>query len=65
MTTNYYQLLAKLKGHKNRDPPSICYVPHSCCLVTGEKHLDEGTYAAPRDTFPAASDPTVPPSHKF
>jgi len=63
--TNYYQLLAKLKGHKNTDPPSICYVPHSCCLVTGEKHLDEGAYAAPRDSYPAAADPTVPSSHKF
>ena len=41
LTPNYYQLLAKLKGHRNSDPPSICYIPQSCCLVSGEKHLDE------------------------
>lgn len=63
--TNYYQLIAKLKGHKNSDPPSICYVPQSCCLITGEKHLDEPAYAPPKSSFPGAADPTVPSSHKF
>ena len=65
LITNYYQLLAKLKGHKNSDPPSICYVPHSCCLITGEKHLDELDYAPPKGSFPAAADSSVPSSHKF
>jgi len=65
LVTNYYQLLAKLKGHKNADPPSLCYVPQSCCLITGEKHLDEQAYAAPRSSFPGAADPSVPSSHKF
>jgi hypothetical protein len=62
---NYYQLLAKLRGHKNSDPPTICYVSQSCCLVSGEKHLDEGAYAAPKGSFPGAADPSVPSSHKF
>lgn len=65
LLTNYYQLLAKLKGHKNSDPPTLCYVPQSCCLVTGEKHLDEQTYAPPKGSFPGATDPSVPSSHKF
>ena len=38
--TNHYQLLGKLIGHKNQDPPSMCYVPESGCLITGEKYLD-------------------------
>jgi hypothetical protein len=62
---NYYQLLAKLRGHRNSDPPTICYVPQSCCLISGEKHLDEGAYAAPKSSFPGAADPNVPSSHKF
>jgi WD40 repeat protein len=24
--TNYYQLLARLRGHKNSDPPTLFYV---------------------------------------
>jgi hypothetical protein len=36
-----YDLLAKLKGHRNADPPVICYVPQSCCLISGEKHLSD------------------------
>jgi hypothetical protein len=62
---NAYQLLAKLKGHKNNDPPSICYVPHSCCLITGEKELSEQDYDAPKGSFPATADPSVPASNKF
>jgi hypothetical protein len=65
LISNYYQLLAKLKGHRNADPPSICYVPHSCCLITGEKHLDELEHAPPKGTFPSPADPSVPASHKF
>lgn len=65
LAANYYQLLAKLKGHRNSDPPSLCYVPQSCCLITGEKHLDERAYAPPKASFPSAADPTVPSSHKF
>ena len=40
MMTNNYQLIAKLKGHKNDDPPSICFIPHSNCLVTAEKYYE-------------------------
>jgi len=65
LAANYYQLIAKLKGHKNYDPPSMCYVPQSCCLVTGEKRLDEPTYAPPKGSYPGAADPKVPSSHKF
>lgn len=65
LLTNYYQLIAKLKGHKNQDPPSLCYVPQSCCLVTGEKNLSESTYSPPKSSYPATSDATVPASHKF
>jgi hypothetical protein len=65
LVANAYQLLAKLKGHKNADPPSICYVPHSCCLITGEKELREQEYDAPKGSFPGASDATVPASNKF
>ena len=43
----------------------MCYVPHSCCLVTGEKHLNEAAYAPPKGSFPAPADPNVPSSHKF
>lgn len=25
--TNHYNLIAKLKGHKNKHPPSICFIP--------------------------------------
>jgi hypothetical protein len=65
LVANAYQLLAKLKGHKNADPPSICYVPHSCCLITGEKELQEQDYDAPRGSFPATADQSVPSSNKF
>lgn len=65
LVTNYYPLIAKLKGHKNSDPPSICYVPQSCCLITGEKHLDEQAHAPPKSTFPGTADASVPASHKF
>jgi len=47
MLTNHYKLIAKLKGHKNHDPPSICYVPSSGCLITGEKYLTGDPYAEP------------------
>lgn len=63
--TNYYQLLAKLRGHKNSDPPTLHYVPHSGCLISGEKHLSEISYRPNRDTIPKANDPSLPVSHKF
>lgn len=43
----------------------MCYVHQSCCLITGEKNLNEGPFYAPRDTFPSPSDPSIPASHKF
>jgi len=63
--SNYYKLLAVFKGHKNQDPPSICYVPSSCCLVSGEKNLNEGEYQPPSKSMPNPTDPTIPASHKF
>ena len=62
---NYYQMLAKLKGHKNQDPPSICFIPQSCCLISGEKDLSEKQYQPSKGSFPSTSDPNVPSSHKF
>ena len=38
--TNHYKLIAKLRGHKNSDPPSICYIPQSNCLVSAEKSFE-------------------------
>lgn len=40
VTTNHYKLIAKLRGHKNSDPPSICYIPQSNCLVSAEKSFE-------------------------
>ena len=62
---NYYQLLAKLRGHKNSDPPTLYYVPSSGCLISGEKFLSEQAYKSGKETFPKADDPNVPVSHKF
>lgn len=31
------RLLAKLDGHLTSNPPTICYVKESGCLVSGEK----------------------------
>ena len=40
VSTNHYKLIAKLRGHKNSDPPSICYIPQSNCLVSAEKSFE-------------------------
>jgi hypothetical protein len=37
LLTNHYKLLARFKGHQNKDPPSICFIPQSNCLVSAEK----------------------------
>ena len=63
--TNYYQLLAKLKGHKNTDPPTLHYVAQSGCLISGEKFLAESAYKPGKDSMPKADDPSIPVSHKF
>ncbi len=62
---NRYELLARLRGHRNSDPPTICYVAQSGCLVSGEKHLAERSYQPSRDSIPKVEDPTIPLSHKF
>ena len=60
--TNHYQLLAKLKGHKNNDPPSICYIPQSNCLVSAEKNYE--TDRLINDAKPMnLDDPDEAPSH--
>jgi hypothetical protein len=61
----YYKLLAKLRGHRNNDPPILCYIPSSGCLVSGEKHLEEIPYKPGKDSFPKTEDPSIPVSHKF
>jgi hypothetical protein len=62
--TNYYKLLAKMKGHRNSDPPTLCYVAQSGCLISGEKHLNELPYQPSKDSIPKAHDPKVPISAK-
>ncbi len=57
--------MAKLRGHKNNDPPTLYYVAQSGCLISGEKYLAESQYRPSRDTFPKVEDPTLPVSHKF
>jgi hypothetical protein len=46
MLTNNYQLIAKLKGHKNNDPPTICYIPQSNCLVSAEKNYEKDNFVS-------------------
>jgi hypothetical protein len=62
---NKYELLSKLRGHRNSDPPTICYVAQSGCLVSGEKHLNEKMYQPSRGSMPQIDDPSIPLSHKF
>lgn len=62
---NYFQLLAKLRGHKNSDPPTLYYVAQSGCLISGEKYLSESAYRPSKDSMPKTEDPTIPVSHKF
>ena len=31
------KLLARLEGHRTSNPPTLCYVPESGCLVSGDK----------------------------
>jgi len=57
--------LAKLRGHRNSDPPTICYVAQSGCLVSGEKHLNERPYQPSKGSMPKIEDPSIPLSHKF
>ena len=60
--TNHYQLIAKLRGHKNNDPPSMCYIAQSNCLVSAEKSYETdklvNNAAAMR-----GDDPDTAPSH--
>jgi hypothetical protein len=62
---NRYELLGKLRGHRNSDPPTICYVAQSGCLVSGEKHLSEQPYKPSKDSMPKVEDPKIPLSHQF
>lgn len=62
---NYYQLLARLRGHRNTEPPTLLYIPFSGCLISGEKHVKEVPYQSKNESFYKASDPTVPVSHQF
>jgi len=50
MLTNNYQLIAKLRGHKNNDPPTICYIPQSNCLVSAEKNYEKDNFVSKGDT---------------
>jgi hypothetical protein len=51
---NQYPLLAKLVGHKNQDPPSLCYISESGCLITGEKHMT--AFPLPKEESKAGED---------
>ena len=62
MMTNNYQLIAKLKGHKNDDPPSICFIPHSNCLVTAEKYYEVDKLVNNEEPI-QGDDPTAAPSY--
>lgn len=61
--TNHYQLLAKLKGHKNNDPPSICYVPMSNCLISGEKVYQKDNHLANDGPKMDNKDPEQAPTY--
>lgn len=60
--TNHYQVIAKLKGHKNDDPPSICYIPHSNCLVSAEKNYEVDKLVNNEEPM-QVDDPDVAPSY--
>jgi hypothetical protein len=53
-TLNQYPLLAKLAGHKNQDPPSICYISESGCLISGEKHMN--SFPLPQEDSKSSDD---------
>lgn len=65
LVQNRYELLGRLRGHRNQDPPTICYVAQSGCLVSGEKHLNEKMYRPSKESMPHIDDPSIPLSHKF
>ena len=62
MLTNHYELLAKLQGHKNTDPPTICYVASSGCLITGEKYMSAFKNSESADDRLKADDPDAIPT---
>jgi len=62
---NHFQLLARLRGHRNNCPPTIAYIPQSGCLITGEKHFKEPSYQTPKETYPSLEDPSKPVLHQF
>lgn len=60
--TNHFPLLARLKGHKNSDPPTICYIAQSNCLVSAEKNYDVDRIANNEEPM-AGDDPNTAPSY--
>ena len=66
-------MIAKLRGHKNNDPPSICYISHSNVLVSAEKHYSKRSSLAKKKKQESAKkdkkkdrsaeDPDHNPSH--
>ena len=62
MMTNAYQVIAKLKGHKNDDPPTICYIPQSNCLVSAEKYYEKDKLVNDAQAM-AQDDPDVDPTY--
>ena len=62
LLTNHYQLIAKFRGHKNSDPPSICYIPQSNCLVSAEKNFENEALRGGEGAN-TADDPEVAPTH--
>ena len=63
LLTNHYKLLAKFKGHQNKDAPSICFIPQSNCLVSAEKVSENENSRARQRRTGTATDPDTAPTH--
>lgn len=64
LTQTTYPLIARLRGHKNDGAPSICYIAHSNCLVSAEKHPSGNNMPQDFSKVPKHEDPSAPISHK-
>jgi hypothetical protein len=65
VTLASYPLIAKLKGHKNQDAPSVCYIPHSNCLVSAEKSVRGNPSSKDPSDRPRNDDPSYPINPKM
>jgi hypothetical protein len=44
------------------EPPTICYIPQSGCLVSAEKHLSSDHFGNNAEKAFKGEDPSVPPT---